>query len=132
MQTGFIGYLRADMDSNGEGFFSTWNDFRKDLKTQAFKDEFDEVIAEQSGNERRTELLLSQHKDAPVESVPVGRIEYLGLDGRVSDVMEYIDEAEFIRDIMEENHYGMMRWIGLMNNIRACADEIVLNDIVYS
>ena len=26
----------------------------------------------------------------------------------------------------------MMRWIGLMNNIRDCADEIVLNDIVYS
>ena len=25
----------------------------------------------------------------------------------------------------------MMRWVGLMNNIRACADEIVLNDIVY-
>ena len=26
----------------------------------------------------------------------------------------------------------MMRWIGLMNNIRACANEIVLNDIMYS
>ena len=26
----------------------------------------------------------------------------------------------------------MMRWVGMMNNIRACADEIVLNDIVYS
>ena len=26
----------------------------------------------------------------------------------------------------------MMKWIGLMNNIRACVDEIVLNDIVYS
>lgn len=26
----------------------------------------------------------------------------------------------------------MMRWVGLMNNIRACADEIVLDDIVYS
>lgn len=26
----------------------------------------------------------------------------------------------------------MMKWVGLMNNIRACADEIVLNDIVYS
>ena len=25
----------------------------------------------------------------------------------------------------------MMRWIGWMNNIRACANEIVLNDIVY-
>ena len=43
-QTGNIGYLRADMDSNGLGFFSTWNGFRDDLKTQAFKDELDEVI----------------------------------------------------------------------------------------
>lgn len=43
-QTGLIGYLRADMDSDGNGFFSTWNDFRKDLKTQEFKDEFDNVI----------------------------------------------------------------------------------------
>ena len=25
----------------------------------------------------------------------------------------------------------MMRWIGMMNNIRSCVDEIVLNDIVY-
>lgn len=44
MQTGFIGYLRADMGSNGEGFFSTWNDFRADLKTEDFKAEFDDVI----------------------------------------------------------------------------------------
>ena len=43
-QTGNIGYLRADMDTNGKGFFSTWNGFRDDLKTQGFKDEFDEVI----------------------------------------------------------------------------------------
>ena len=35
--------------------------------------------------------------------------------------------------VMEElKATDMMRWIGLMNNIRACADEIVLNDIVYS
>lgn len=46
MQTGCIGHLRADMDSNGEGFFSSWDDFRKDLKTQEFKDEFDTVINE--------------------------------------------------------------------------------------
>lgn len=44
MQTGCIGHLRADMDSNGEGFFSSWDDFRKDLKTQEFKDELDSVI----------------------------------------------------------------------------------------
>ena len=43
-QTGCIGHLRADMDSNGKGFFSSWDDHRADLKTQDFKDEFDEVI----------------------------------------------------------------------------------------
>ena len=26
----------------------------------------------------------------------------------------------------------MMKWVGLMNYIRACVDEIVLNDIVHS
>lgn len=44
MQTGFIGYLRADLGPTGKEFFSTWNDFRKDLKTDEFKTEFDEVI----------------------------------------------------------------------------------------
>ena len=44
MQTGLIGHLRADMDSNGKGFFSTFFDFRADLKTEDFKAEFDEVI----------------------------------------------------------------------------------------
>lgn len=44
MQTGLIGYLRADMDTDGNGFFSTWNDFRNELKAQAFKQEFDTLI----------------------------------------------------------------------------------------
>ena len=43
-QTGLIGYLRADMDTDGNGFFSSWNDYRRDLKTDEFKQEFDEVI----------------------------------------------------------------------------------------
>ena len=43
-QTGLIGYLRTDMDTDGNGFFSSWNDYRKDLKTDEFKQEFDEVI----------------------------------------------------------------------------------------
>ena len=43
-QCGLIGYLRADMDTSGNGFFSTWNDYRKDLKTDEFKAEFDRVI----------------------------------------------------------------------------------------
>ena len=44
MQTGLIGYLRADFGSNGNEFWTTWNDFRKDLKTDEFKSEFDDVI----------------------------------------------------------------------------------------
>lgn len=63
MQTGLIGYLRADMDSNGEGFFSSWNDFRKDLKTQEFKDEFDNVINElrKDGSFLRNRTTLSKY-----------------------------------------------------------------------
>lgn len=43
-QTGCIGHLRADMDSDGKGFFSTWFDRRSDLKTDEFKHELDDVI----------------------------------------------------------------------------------------
>lgn len=44
MQTGLIGYLRADLGSTGKEFYSTWKDFRNDLKTDDFKKEFDLVI----------------------------------------------------------------------------------------
>ena len=43
MQTGLIGHLRADMDTDGNGFFSSWFAFREELKTDEFKAEFDEV-----------------------------------------------------------------------------------------
>lgn len=44
MQTGFIGHLRGDMDSDGQGFYTTFFDFRRELKTDDFKDEFDTVV----------------------------------------------------------------------------------------
>lgn len=43
-QCGLIGHLRADMDTDGNGFFSSWFDYRPDLKTDEFKTELDEVI----------------------------------------------------------------------------------------
>lgn len=43
-QTGCIGYLRADMDSNGKGFFHTWNELQSNLKSADFVAEFDRVI----------------------------------------------------------------------------------------
>lgn len=46
MQTGLIGHLRAYMDCNPEqtGFTSSWFDYRKELKTDEFIKEFDDVI----------------------------------------------------------------------------------------
>lgn len=43
-QTGSIGHLRGDFDSSGYGFYTTWNDHRKQWKTDEFKAELDEVI----------------------------------------------------------------------------------------
>ena len=39
-----IGHLRADFGRSGREFWSTWTDHNADLKTQDFKDVFDEVI----------------------------------------------------------------------------------------
>ena len=43
-QCGLIGHLRADFGSDGSGFFTSWTDFRADLKTDEFALEFDEMI----------------------------------------------------------------------------------------
>ena len=43
-RTGLIGYLRADFDRDGNGFFSTWNDILPSIKTDDFKQELDAVI----------------------------------------------------------------------------------------
>ncbi len=45
MQTGLIGHLRADMDTDGNGFFSAVGlTSGEELKTDEFKAEFDDVI----------------------------------------------------------------------------------------
>ena len=43
-QAGCIGHLRGNLDGDGEAFLSSWKGHRDDLKTQDFKDEFDDVI----------------------------------------------------------------------------------------
>ena len=56
------------------------------------------------------------------------------IDTSAHDMAEYlIKEMAKKQGVTEQLKVeDMMRWVGLMNNIRACADEIVLNDIVYS
>ena len=43
-KAGAIGHLRVDMDTNGNGFFTSWDNHNAELKTDAFKAEFDNVI----------------------------------------------------------------------------------------
>lgn len=43
-QTGSIGRLRGDFGKSGTEFWSTWEDHRQELKTDAFKAELDEII----------------------------------------------------------------------------------------
>lgn len=56
------------------------------------------------------------------------------IDTSACDMAEYlIKEIARKQGVTEKlKATDMMRWVGLMNNIRACVDEIILNDIVYS
>ena len=56
------------------------------------------------------------------------------IDTSACNMVEYLIKEMVRKQGVTEELKGkdMMRWVGLMNNIRACVDEIVLNDIVYS
>lgn len=88
-QCGLIGHLRGDMDTNEKGFFTTWEDYRTDLKTDTFKAEFDEAInALRFGGEADSELadrakLASYcyaHPDTAFERVAINAHGSLFLD----------------------------------------------------
>lgn len=65
----------------------------------------DVAVSSLENNERVTRLIVSQEKLDPVESRPVGRIEYLHTDGSVRESIEYTSEYQFVKDIKEENSY---------------------------
>lgn len=67
----------------------------------------DVAISTFENNERVTRLIVSQEKLEPVESRPVGKIEYLHTDGSVRESIEYTSEYQFVKDIQEENRYGV-------------------------
>ena len=56
------------------------------------------------------------------------------IDTSACDMAEYLIKEMTKRQGVTEQLKAtdMMRWVGMMNNIRACADEIVWNDSVYS
>ncbi|MGN1051520.1 MAG: hypothetical protein ACI4QE_04400, partial [Acutalibacteraceae bacterium] len=67
---------------------------------------FDVAVCSLENNERKTYTIVSQNKEDPVESKPVGRIDYLGTDGQVRESIEYTSEYQFVKDIKDENFYG--------------------------
>ena len=58
----------------------------------------------------------------------------VGIDTSACNMAEYLTKEMAKRQGVTEQLKAtdMMKWVGMMNNIRACVDEIVLNDIVYS
>ena len=55
------------------------------------------------------------------------------VDQEVREQVETLVEQMGERQGVTENLkiQDQMKWIGLMNNIKACAEEIVLKDMVY-
>lgn len=68
---------------------------------------YDITVSSFENGERKTYSLVSTNKDDPVESIPVGRIDYLHTDGTVRESVEYTSEYSFVKDIKDENYYGI-------------------------
>ena len=77
---------------------------------------YDVAVLTIEDGERVTRNIISTSKDDPVESQPVGRIEYLGSNGEVGESIEYTSEYQFLKDIKEENFYGSPMSIVLYRN----------------
>lgn len=61
MQSGNIGHLRVDMDSDGMGFYKIWNDHLPSYNTLRFKDDFDQVIKTFRTDERFNKFLGNRY-----------------------------------------------------------------------
>ena len=68
---------------------------------------FDVVVSSLENGERSTRNIVSTNKEDPVQSQPVGRIDYLHTDGTVRESVEYTSPYQLEKDIKEENYYGV-------------------------
>ena len=68
---------------------------------------FDVAISSLGNGERNTRNIVSTNKEDPVQSQPIGRIDYLHTDGTVRESIEYTSLYQFEKDVKEENYYGV-------------------------
>ena len=68
---------------------------------------YDVAVNALEDGKRITRTVVSATKEVPIESKPIGRIDYLGTDGKVGESIEYTSPYQFEKDIKEENYYGV-------------------------
>ena len=68
---------------------------------------FDVAVCSLENGDRSTRNIVSTNKEDPVQSKPIGRIDYLHTDGTVRESVEYTSPYQFEKDIKEENYYGV-------------------------
>ncbi len=68
---------------------------------------FDVAVCSLENGGRSTRNIVSTNKEDPVQSQPVGRIDYLHTDGTVRESVEYTSPYQFEKDIKEETFYGV-------------------------
>lgn len=68
---------------------------------------FDVAVCSLENGDRSTRNIVSTNKEDPVQSKPVGRIDYLHTDGTVRESVEYTSPYQFASDIREETYYGV-------------------------
>lgn len=79
---------------------------------------------------------LKEHKPA--------RYQYLLMTGKLTGYLNQVDQdvREQVESLMKQmaekqgvteqlKMQNLMKWVGLINNIKACAEEIVLKESVY-
>ena len=79
---------------------------------------------------------LKEHKPA--------RYQYLLMTGKLTGHLNQVDQdvrekvETLVKQMMEKQGVteqlkmqDLMKWVGLMNNIKACAEEIVLKESIY-
>ena len=84
----------------------------------------------------RKSYLQEHRKGLYLELVLAGKLnEYLHqIDGECNQMMDRLVEQMKERQGMSEElkMQDQMVWVGRMNNIRACAEEIVEKEIIYA
>ena len=83
----------------------------------------------------RKAYLKEHRKGLSLELVLAGKLnEYLHqIDEECNQMMDrLVEQMKEMQGVMEElKVQDQMAWVGRMNNIRACVEEIVLKEIIY-